>query len=75
MEKKFYDREITICRQSQQKLALDLAVLNGIKVSVRELQRMTDVLVECCIRPMDDSLKNRIKEMDKWIEEKKSSMV
>lgn len=68
----FYNRDIQILRQSQSKLALDYLNQLGITASVEEFQRMTDILVECCIRPVDDDLKARIKKLDKWIIEKKS---
>ena len=60
-------------RQSQLKLAVDYVSSVGITVTVEELQRMTDILVECCLRPQDDDLKKRIKALDKWIEEKKKN--
>ena len=68
----FYSKEIQIMRQSQSKLALEYVTSVGINVSVEELQRMTDILVECCLRPQDDDLKKRIKALDKWVEDKKS---
>mgnify|MGYP003347708325 FL=1 len=68
----FHSRDIQILRQSQSKLALEYTNSVGVIVSVEELQRMTDVFVECCLRPQDEDLKKRIKSLDKWIEEKKS---
>ena len=68
----FYSKEIQIMRQSQSKLALEYVSSVGINVTVEELQRITDILVECCLRPQDDDLKKRIKALDKWVEEKKS---
>jgi esterase/lipase superfamily enzyme len=67
----FHNREIQIMRQSQSKMALDYLTGMGVKVTVEELQRITDVFVECCLRPQDDDLKERIKKLDKWISEKK----
>ena len=69
-ELQFYSREINILRQSQQKMAFDIARSKGVNLSVMELQRVTDVLVECCLRPMDKDLKERVKELDKWLIEK-----
>jgi len=66
----FYSKEINILRQSQQKMAFDLARSKGVNVSVMELQRMTDVFVELCLRPMDKDLKERVLKLDKWLEEK-----
>ena len=65
----FYSREIQIMRQSQSKLALDYIQSVGINVSVEELQRITDVFVESCLRPQDDDLVridglDRLKEKD-----------
>ena len=68
----FYNRDIQIIRQSQSKLALEFVNGLGIDVGVEELQRITDIFTECCIRPVDDDLKKRIKALDKWISEKKS---
>ena len=68
----FYSRDIQIIRQSQSKLALDYVQSIGVTISIEELQRITDLLVECCLRPQDDDLKKRIKALDKWISEKKS---
>ena len=68
----FHSRDIQILRQSQSKLALEYTNSVGVIISVEELQRMTDVFVECCLRPQDEDLKKRIKSLDKWIEEKKN---
>ena len=67
----FYSRDIQIMRQSQSKMALEYLNSIGVKVTFEELQRITDVFVECCLRPQDDDLKKRIKGLDKWIDEKK----
>jgi len=67
----FYSRDIQILRQSQSKLALEFVSQSGVTVSVEELQRITDVFVECCLRPIDDDLRHRLKKLDKWIIEKK----
>lgn len=67
----FYSRDVLILRQSQSKMALDYVNHIGIKVTFAELQKITDVFVECCLRPQDDALKERIKKLDKWIKTKK----
>jgi len=67
----FYSTDIKILRQSQSKLALEYVNQSGVTVTVEELQRITDVFVECCLRPFDKDLKDRVKKLDKWIEEKK----
>ena len=67
----FYSREIQIMRQSQSKMALDYVTSVGVKVTVEELIRITELFVEVCLRPQDDNLKQRIKALDKWLEEKK----
>lgn len=69
----FYSRDIQILRQSQSKLALEYVSQTGVTVTVEELQRMTDIFVECCLRPVDNDLKERIKKLDKWILEKKEN--
>lgn len=67
----FYSRDIQIMRQSQSKMALEYVSQSGITITVEELQRITDIFVECCLRPLDNDLKERIKKLDKWIEDKK----
>jgi len=67
----FHSRDIQILRQSQSKMALEYTNSVGVRVTVEELQRITDVFVECCLRPQDDDLKKRIKGLDKWIDDKK----
>lgn len=71
----FYSREIQIMRQSQCKMALEYVNHIGAKVTFAELQRITDVFIECCLRPQDDDLKERIKKLDKWLESKVSEQV
>lgn len=70
----FNSRDIQILRQSQSKMALEYLNSVGVKVTFEELQRVTDVFVECCLRPQDDDLKKRIKGLDKWILEKKNNI-
>jgi hypothetical protein len=70
----FYSREIQIMRQSQSKLVLEYVTSIGVQLTFDELQRVTDVFVECCLRPQDDELKKRIKNLDKWLEEKKNKI-
>ena len=67
----FHSRDIQILRQSQSKMALEYTNSVGVRVTVEELQRITDVFVECCLRPQDDDLKKRIKGLDNWIDDKK----
>ncbi len=69
----FNSRDIQILRQSQSKMALEYLNSVGVKVTFEELQRVTDVFVECCLRPQDNDLKERIKKLDKWILEKKTN--
>ncbi len=69
----FYSRDIQILRQSQSKLVLEYCSTHDIKITVEELQRITDVFVECCLRPQDKDLKERIKNLDKWFSEKKTT--
>jgi hypothetical protein len=66
----FYSKDIQIMRQSQQKIALDYLSSMKVTATLEELQRVTDVFVECCLRPQDESLKTRVKNLDKWIKTK-----
>ncbi len=70
---KFYDRDIQIMRQSQSRMVLDYVNSIGVKLTVAELQRVADIFVECCLRPQDDDFKEKIKKLDKWLEEKNNS--
>ena len=67
----FYSRDVQILRQSQSKLALEYVASIGVTLTVEELQRVTDVFVESCLRPQDKDLKERIKKLDKWLDDKK----
>lgn len=69
----FYSKDIQIMRQSQSKLVLEYVTTLGIRCSVEELQQITEVFVECCLRPMDADLKERIKKLDKWLSSKKDT--
>jgi hypothetical protein len=69
----FHSRDIQIMRQSQSKMALEYLSTVGVIVTFEELQRVTDIFVECCLRPQDNDLKDRIKKLDKWIIDKKVS--
>jgi hypothetical protein len=69
----FYSKDIQIMRQSQSKMALEYLNTVGVQVTFEEFQRVTDVFVECCLRPQDNDLKERIKKLDKWIIEKKNT--
>lgn len=68
----FFSRDLQILRQSQSKMVLEYTNSIGVKITVEELQKITDVFVECCIRPQDDELKERIKKLDKWLDTKKN---
>lgn len=67
----FHSTQTQILRQSQSKMALEYVTSIGVKLTVEELMRVTDVFVECCIRPMDKDLKDRIRKMDQWLATKK----
>jgi hypothetical protein len=69
----FYNRELQILRQSQSKMALEFVTHMGLTITFAELQRITDVFVECCLRPQDDELKERIKKLDVWLKNKKDN--
>ena len=69
----FYSKDIQIIRQSQSKMALEYVTQLGVTLTLEELQRVTDVFVECCIRKMDSELKDRVKKLDNWLKEKKQN--
>jgi len=66
----FYSKEINIMRQSQQKMAFDFCNKRGYTPTFMELQRITDVFVEVCLRPRDKDLELRIKNLDGWLDDK-----
>jgi hypothetical protein len=66
----FYSTDIKILQQSQSKLALEYLNLMGVKPTVEELWRVTEVFVQCCLYKQDDDLKKRIKALDEWIVKK-----
>lgn len=66
----FHNREIQILRQSQSKMALEYLNSIGVTVTVEELQRITDVFVEYCLRPSDKDLQKRVKSLDDWLQKK-----
>lgn len=68
----FYSRDIQILRQSQMKMAHKFLKDKNIDVSLKELLRVTDVFVELCLRPLDDDLKEKVTNLDKWIIKKKN---
>lgn len=63
----FYSTDIKILQQSQSKMALEYLNLMGVKPTVEELWRVTEVFVQCCLHKQDDDLKKRIKALDEWI--------
>jgi hypothetical protein len=71
----FYSKDVQILRQSQIKIAFEYLQNEGIHVSVKELHQVTDVFVELCLRPLDDDLKNRVKALDKWVNDKKNGTI
>lgn len=68
----FYSTDIKILQQSQSKMALEYLNLMGVKPTVEELWRVTEVFVQCCLHKQDDDLKKRIKGLDEWIIKKQS---
>lgn len=68
----FYGKDVQILRQSQSKMVLEYVTQLGVTLTVDELQHVTDVFVECCLRPRDKDLKDRIKKLDEWLLKKKN---
>jgi hypothetical protein len=68
----FFSRDLQILRQSQSKMVIEYLNSIQVKVTVEEMQKITDIFVECCIKPQYDDLKERIKKLDKWLEGKKN---
>ena len=68
----FYSTDIKILQQSQSKMALEYLNLMGVKPTVEELWRVTEVFVQCCLHKQDEDLKKRIKGLDEWIVKKQS---
>lgn len=74
-EIKLYPKDIQILKQSQSKLVLDYVRDLGVTLTVAELNRVTDVFVETCLRPLDDELNKRIEKLDLWLGEKQKKKV
>ena len=74
-EQNFYAKDIQIIRQSQIKLVFEYLQSKNIDFSVEQLQRATDIFTVACLKPIDDKLKNDIKNLDTWIakEQKKKA--
>jgi hypothetical protein len=68
----FYSTDIKILQQSQSKMALEYLNIMGVKPTVEELWRVTEVFVQCCLHKQDEDLKKRIKGLDEWIVKKQS---
>ena len=71
MAMEFYSKEIQIMRQSQSKMALEFTKSHNLEVTITELERITQLFIELCLRPQDEDLKKRMAGLDKWIKEKK----
>lgn len=71
----FYNKDIQILRQSQMKMAHKFLKSKNVDVSLKELNQVTEIFVELCLRPMDADLKERVKNLDKWISDKKNGSV
>ena len=67
----FFNKDVQILRQSQSKLVVEYTSNIGVELTVEEIQRVTDVFVECCLKPQSDELKDRIKKLDVWLNGKK----
>lgn len=67
----FYSKDIQILRQSQIKLVLEMMTLHNVVPTVLELQKATDIFVECGLKPMDNDLKLKVKNLDEWLKKKK----
>jgi len=75
LNSEFYSKEISILRQSQQKMVFDFATSKGVNLNVMELQRITDIFVQLCLRPMDKDLKQKVNKLDKWLNEKSNTSI
>lgn len=63
----FYAKEISILQQSQSKLALEFLTNHGIVPTSKELWRVTEIFVQCCMYKQNDDLKKQLSDLDKWI--------
>jgi len=67
-----YSKDMTIMQQSQSKLALEFLATHGIIPTSKELWSVTQVFVQCVMQKQDNDLKKRIKDLDKWIIQRKN---
>lgn len=68
-------RELSIMKQSQGKIAMQMAEMHNIQLTLKEYLRLTDLLIDMCQLPSDDpELQKRMKAADGWIAKKKSNV-
>lgn len=73
MARENINKDLQIVKQSQSKLALDFFKVHDIKPSLKELLRLTDILVESVVLMPDQEFKETVKKFDEWIASKKQN--
>jgi len=66
-ERKVYSKDVSIVRQSGIKISLEFCKVHGIKPTLKELLRLTDVFAEDCLMAPDKEFKETVKKIDEWV--------
>ena len=67
MERTIWSKDVSIVCQSAIKISLEFCKVHGIKPTLKELLRLTDVLAEDALMAPDKEFKNTIKKIDEWV--------
>lgn len=70
-ERKNLIKDISIVRQSAIKISLEFCKVHNVAPTLKELLRITDIFSEDALLTPDDSFKESVAKIDKWIEDKK----
>ena len=73
MERKVWSKDVSIVRQSSIKISLEFCKVHGIKPTLKELLRLTDVFAEDALLEPDMEFKQTIKKIDVWVIKNKSN--
>jgi hypothetical protein len=70
MERTNLIKELSIARQSGIKIALEFCKVHGIKPTMRQLLKLTDLFAEDCLLSPDDDFNERVKKTDEWVKDR-----
>jgi len=70
MERSNLIKDISIVRQSSVKISLEFCKVHGIKPSLKELLRLTDVFSEDALLSPDQEFKDTVNKVDEWVKDR-----